>query len=315
MPAEKRATPHPMERTEEFDAFGPWVLPVTTADEVPRLFRPHAGDPTTAQAMIKVPRKISRRDANPSMDLYEHLLVVRDGTVVLLTRTPSQTGGVHQRSVALDRLVGLEESVDLLDGRLVLHPADGPVLRVSFNGASRDTVEALVAVVRQRWQQGAGHAAPERDPHPVPLGLRDLGPDVALVTEYRALIAAEPGMRLLGAHPRRVVRPGAEGGAVSAGGLTRFLHSLWPMHLQGAVVCSDGRELVVIHRRPWWTRGSRPVNSLARTIVPIDRAGPLVVVDHPEYDNVLLARLAGGVVEFPMPVGSPSEVALREALA
>ena len=299
-----------MERTEEFDAFGPWVLPVSEAEDVPRLFRPHAGDPRTAQAMLKVPRSISRRDANPSMDLYEHLLVCRDDTVVLLTRAPTQSGGVHRRTVAATDLVAMEESVDLLDGRLVLVARDGPSLRVSYNGSSRDLIRGFVDVVRATWTTGEGRPAPEPDRHPIPLGLRELGPDVALVTEYRGLVAAEPAMHLLGAHPRDRVEPLAPD---AAGFVTRLTHRLWPMTLQGAVVCSDGREVVVLHRRPWWVRGARPVHSIARTIIPVDRAHGVEALDHPDYRGVRLVRI-GGSLEFPVPLDSAGERALVDAL-
>ncbi len=301
-----------MERTEEFDAFGPWVLPVSDAEGVPRLFRPHAGDPATAEIMLKVPRKISRRDANPAMDLYDHLLLVRDGTVVLLSRAPGERGGVRKRSLGAAELLAIEESVNLLDGRLLLYTREGPALRVAFNGASRDTVRGFVDVVRAHWTQGLspGEPEPEPDPHPVPLGLRDLGPDVALVTEYRALVAAEPAMRLLGAHPRQTVVPAT---TESRGTLTRLAHRIRPMHLQGAVVCSDGRELVVLHRRPWWARGQRPVHSVARTVLPIARAGAPELVDHEVYLGVRIVRV-GGVLELPVPLASSGETALRAAL-
>jgi len=299
-----------MERTEEFDAFGPWVLPVSEAEEVPRLFRPHAGDPHTARVMLKVPRAITRRDANPSMDLYDHVILVRDDTIVLLTRAPSHTGGVHRRSVSADHLLGIEESVNLLDGRLMLYALDSPALRVKFNGASRDTIGTLVREIRALWNEGPGGVEPHPDPHSVPLGLRDLGPDVALVTEYRSLVAAEPAMHLLGAHPRQVVRPVAPD---NRDALTRLAHRLWPMTLQGAVVCGDGRELVVLHRRPWWVRGSRPVHSIARTILPLDRVGVPEVTDHPAYLGVRRLRM-GESLEIPFPVGSPTAAALREAL-
>ncbi len=298
-----------MERTEEFDAFGPWVLPVSTADEVPRLFRPHAGDPQAAEVVLKVPRAIARRDANPAMDLYDHLLLVRDGAVVLLTRAPGERGGVRRRSLAADELLAIEESVNLLDGRLLLVAKEGPSLRVSFNGASRDTVRSFVDVVRGLWTQGSVTSEPQPEQHPIPLGLRDLGPEVALVNEYRALVAAEPAMRLLGAHPRQVVEPAATG---SLAGMTRVAHWFLPMSLQGAIVCTDGREVMVLHRRPWWVRGQRPVHSVARTALPIARAGGLDVVNHSGYLGVRLVRI-GGVLELPVPAGSPGEAALRSA--
>jgi hypothetical protein len=118
-------------------------------------------------------------------------------------------------------------------------------------------------------------------------------------------------MRLLGAHPRQIVLPSPSGtGAV----LTRLAHRVRPMTLQGAVVCSDGREIVVLHRRPWWVRGQRPVHSVARTVIPVARAGTPVLVDHELYPQVHVVRI-GGTLELPVPAGSAGEAALRTACA
>lgn len=297
----------PMERTEEFDAFGPWVLPVRTPDEVPRLFRPLAGDPGTATVVLKVPRRISRRDAHPRMDLYDHLVVLRGEELTLLTRSPADPDGVRRRTVPASALLAIEESVDLLDGRLVVRVLDEKPLVVRYNGASRDLVVPLVAALRQTWRADRPGTAQPGVAHPVPLGLRDLGPDVALVTEYRELVAAEPEMALRGAHARRVVHP-AGGGA-----LTRAVHRVWPMWLQGAVVCTDGVELQVLHRRSWWVRGGKPVHSIARTVLPLDRTLPVEIAPT-SFEGVGEIRVHHDAARFPVPAGSPTETCLREIL-
>lgn len=307
MATDHDVTGHHAERTEEFDAFGPWVLPVRRADEVPRLYRSHEHDPASAQVVLKVPRRIDRRDANPRMDLYDHLLVLRGDTLTVLSRAPGDAGGVRRRVVAAATLLAVEESVDLLDGRLSVAVRDEKPLVVRYNGASRDTVAPLIAGLRRLWRDGTAQAAGVEQADLVPLGLRDLGPDVALVTECRELIAAEPAMAVLGAHARRVVRlrdPGAVSGLV---------HRVWPMWLQGAVVCSDGVELVVLHRRSWWVRGSRPVHSLARTILPLDRAAPVEVLDA-AYRDVRELRVHHDAARFAVPAGSDTERALMEVL-
>ena len=47
--------------TAEYDAFGPWIDEVTTADEVPRLYRDVAIDFAAAHTVLKFPRPIARR--------------------------------------------------------------------------------------------------------------------------------------------------------------------------------------------------------------------------------------------------------------
>ncbi|MCV2394955.1 hypothetical protein OEB99_11615 [Actinotalea sp. M2MS4P-6] len=295
------------ERTEEFDAFGPWVLPVRTRDEVPRLFRSFEQDPGSAQVVLKIPRRISRRDANPRMDLYDHLLVLRGDELTLLSRAPGDTGGVRRRVVTGDQLLAVEDGAELLDGRFSVRVLDEKPLVVRYNGASRDTMAPLVDGLRLLWRDTPPSKVGSGTVEHVPLGLRDLGPDVALVGEYRELIAAEPAMDLRGAHARLLVTPR------DAGSMNRLVHKVWPMWLQGAVVCTDGVELMVLHRRSWWVRGSRPVHSIVRTVLPLTRTVPLEVVPT-GYEDVEEIRVHHDAARFPVPTGSPTQRALLDLL-
>ena len=73
-------------RSAEFDAFGPWVDQVRNASEVPGLYRDYPVDFATSRLVLKVPRNISRRDALPTMDLYDHLLIAGPEALVVLSR-------------------------------------------------------------------------------------------------------------------------------------------------------------------------------------------------------------------------------------
>lgn len=82
--------------TPEYDAFGPWVDPVRSAEEVPPLYRDHPVDLAASRLVLKVPRDIARRDATPDMDLYDHLLVLEADALTVLSRR----GGPRTRSEA-----------------------------------------------------------------------------------------------------------------------------------------------------------------------------------------------------------------------
>lgn len=303
MATDNEVTGYP-ERTEEFDAFGPWVYQVSTPDEVPRLFRPFEGDPTSATMVIKIPRRISRRDANPRMDLYDHLLSLRGDTLTLLSRAPGEADGVRRRVVTAEQVLAIEDSVELLDGRLGLRIADERPLAVSYNGASHDVVGSFVSRLRREVRGTApGTAEASRDEQP----LDALWQDVALVSEYRELIREEPAMSVRAAHARRVVEP------VHASAVRRLLHRWWPMWLQGAVVCSDDVELLMLHRRTWWVRGGKPVHSIARTSLRLGAGLPFEVVPT-GYHGVSEVRIHHDAARFPVPAGSPTERVLRDLL-
>ncbi|MHB1490609.1 MAG: hypothetical protein ACYCTH_08940, partial [Cellulomonas sp.] len=150
-----------MQRTAEFDAFGPWVDEVTDVGGIPRLFRSHPIDLTSALLAIKIPRNISRRDADPSMDLYDHLIVVDETGVTILSRVVDprvRAGAVPAppfttRVLTWSEVTGVTVSTEFVDGLLTLHTT-GAAVTVPFNGSSVSTVDRLVALVRSRY--GAG---------------------------------------------------------------------------------------------------------------------------------------------------------------
>ncbi|MBO1753026.1 hypothetical protein J4G33_14530 [Actinotalea sp. BY-33] len=325
-------------RSPEYDAFGPWVYEVTSPDEVPPLFRDHPLDLASARLVLKVPRRIARRDANPAMNLYDHLLVVDATGLTVLSRR----GETHStRHVPPEQVAAVVDSVNLLDARLAVHlttrdgagvagagrPAgQNPVVAVRYNGASHDVVLGLVDQVRGLYRSGpVGSPRVEDEPtasasahgssrhQGLALDLADLGDqDVALVTAYRDLARRE-GVELLAAHPRTVVRPLGSGAGGAAAGLA---HAAWPMTLHGAVVCRSEDELQLVHRREWWLRGRRPVHSIERTVLPLARVDEVTTGAHPRYADVTVVsvRLGETSLVLPVPAASRAATQLPEAL-
>lgn len=300
-----------MRRTAEFDAFGPWIDEVHTADEVPRLFRDRPIDLEHADLVLKVPRQISRRDANPDMDLYDHLVVADRHGLEVLTRDGST---YRHRRVPLDEVAVIHSSVDLLDGRFHVRGTGrdpGRPLGFRYNSVSHELVERLVHVLRTsiRGTTGApgGVVAPERAVH---LDLRDLGDDdIALVTAQQDLSEREGDVVPVAAHGRRVVP--RRGGALHG-----LLDTVRPVTLQGAVVCSAPAEAHLVHRKDWFSTGRRPVSSVAHTVWVVPHVSR--VTEHPSerYDGVDVLTVTSGAasVEVPFPQGSEGVGALRAAL-
>lgn len=306
--------------TPEYDAFGPWVDPVRTPDEIPPLYREHPVDLAGSRLVLKVPRDIARRDATPDMDLYDHLLVLGPDRFTALSRRT--TGGTADgrrydvRDVPYDQVAAVATSVDLLDGRLTVHALTGPSVAVRFSGSSADVVEGFVDTLRAlAWPvPTTGDPAP-RDPTAGVPGLgrldrRALGEkEIGLVSAYREVADREPGLRALAAHPRRTVVP-------QRGGVSRVLHLLHPMTVQAAVVASDGRELQVFGRRAWLARGRTPVHSESRLVLPLDRLTEVRAVPHPGYAGVVVVTLRAGeaAIDLPVPAGTDAERVLTGLL-
>lgn len=289
-----------MTPNEEYDGFGPWILPVRTADDVPPLFRPRNLDPAGAHMALKVPRSIERRDASPGMDLYDHLLLLDQDSLTVLSRDTGFSGrGFTERRVLLTELAGIRDSVDLLAGRLVVATRDGAVLELTYNGSASDTVGRLVAALQEGFPTVGAGASGDTASAGV-LG-RD---DVDLVGLLRDTRSG--GGKLLLAQPRRRVHP-------TSGPLARVAHLLSPATLHATLVCRGPRSVDVLGRAVPLARGRTPVRSLDRLSLPA--AGVQLIEAGPRrgYAGVTDVVLGVGAARFVVPLNCDRDAAARLA--
>lgn len=281
-----------MTTTSEFDRFGPWIDRVTSAEDVPRLFRAYPLDPGAARLVLKVPRDIPRRDATPDMDLYDHLLVLDDRRLVVLSR--AESGGFTAQELPLDRIASVRDAVNLLDGSLTVTTRDAVAVTIRYNGSGRERVErlidALLAGVAGTGPSRAGAALvaagrAEADPRSLDLGREDQG----LLGDLRDLARHRAAFRPWVGHPRRRVR----------GGLS-------PITLHAAVLAEDEGVLEVIGRHAWLIGGRQPVHSSGRLIVPFEAIDAIRVAAHPRFAGVVVVGLRAGAaeIELVVPEGS-----------
>jgi hypothetical protein len=282
-------------RTAEHDAFGPWIDTVRTIDEVPRLFRPHGVDPFAARLVLKVPRDIPRRDTDPSMDLYEHLLVVGDRELEVLSRDGS---GYGVRRIPFADLVAVRDRVDLLDGLLTLHAADGAELRIPFNGASADVVVELTELLVGLAGAAGGipDGPPARAERVAPRV--DLGADEAgVASAYYDLAARDPQLRYLSSRPRTPLVSTAPGAA----GLLRRLR---PMSLAGAVAACTPRELLILTRRDAVLRRRTATLSIDRLRILRHAISSTTAEPHPSWVGMSIVTIRAGEASFELVAAS-----------
>lgn len=294
----------------EFDAFGPWVDEVTRVQDVPRLYRAHPIDFDRVLLVLKIPREIERRNANPAMHLYDALVILDEERLTVLSRR-SEGDGYGSRSVRLDSLVAMIDSVHLLDGLLELHPEHGQPLVLRYNASSHDRIAALVRRMRDvilgRREPSAGDGevvAPGRVL--LPHAKRDYG----LFGAWAALQGAIPGLQAAAAHPSAALRP-RDGDL-----LAELLHRLRPTRLSAAIVGVSPYEVHLVHRRQWLARGPGEDLSMAHTVL-LRAAGLRVdVAPHPHFDGVDAVRVSTGdaVVDLVLSTESDAGEVLRAAL-
>lgn len=288
-----------MSTTAEYDAFGPWIYEIHSEDEVPRLFRGQGIDLASALLTVKVPREIERRVANPSMDLYDMVLSLGPESVTVLTRRGK---AVERREVRYPDVQGITDVVDLLRGRLVLHCEGNPVT-VAYNASSTDVVAHVVQVLRTKYLTGAAAPRTGQTRVTIPSGVED-----DLQNLYRRLAREDGGGRTLGVQSKRVVTP------VGASGVGRAVARAWPTTMQSAVVVLEERELVVLHRDKPFATGHRPVQSLARTVLPLERLAAVDVRPSQTYEGIGALQLRVGRVTHEFYLEASNARAVAQAI-
>lgn len=304
-------------RVSEYDRFGPWIDEVVTPDDVPRLFRDHPLDLAAARLVLKVPRNIARRDATPDMDLYDHLLVLDDAGLTVLTRRGAGAaarrgvapGGYDAATVRAAEMVAIRDVVNILDGHLSVHSHDGAVLSVRYNGSGRANVERLVTGLRDaasRQPAGAVGAALRAAAQAEAGRLGPLDPgrdDLALASDFRDLARENRALTAWTCHGRVALAPSSGG---VAGLARRALLGVSPMTLHGAILAGDDVALEVLGRHDWLVRGRAPVHSSSRLVLPLRAPERVDVVAHPDYAGVAVVRVAAGaaMLELAVPEGS-----------
>lgn len=131
----------------EYDAFGPWIYPIPTYDDMPRRFRQYYEELQSSQYFFKVPINAERSAMRPGMDLYRSVLAIYHDRVVVLEWDGSE---VRRRDIAMDAIQAVRTSSDLLPSDLTLFIADGSTVRLDYNAVSSHEIEKVVDFLRER---------------------------------------------------------------------------------------------------------------------------------------------------------------------
>ena len=150
------------EDRREYDAFGPWVYNIKAERDIPKRFRAACERHRAARFLLKVPRRVDRRDAHPGMDLYVAVLAVHNHGVSLMRLTGE---GVTTQDAVWDEVAALESHINLLIGRWTLMLRDGGAFAVDYNAVSSDLMDKVTDFVRSRWiRHGEAPRVLEPDP-------------------------------------------------------------------------------------------------------------------------------------------------------
>ena len=131
----------------EYDAFGPWIYPIRSREDMPRRFLESYEELQSSRFFFKIPINADRSAMRPGMDLYRSVLAVFSDRVVVLDWNGS---AVTRRDIAMETIEAVRTSSDLLPSILTIYLAEGDVFRLDYNAVSSHEIDKLVDFLRER---------------------------------------------------------------------------------------------------------------------------------------------------------------------
>lgn len=133
--------------TKEYDAFGQWIFEINDEYTMPPLFVKYYQEKETPLMLIKIPRKIDRRDATPDMNLYDYVIGAFESYLYILKRVEDS---VEERRILYDSVVAIKNTAALLRGQVHLF-LKGETIIIDYNTASEDKIFKLINIIRARY--------------------------------------------------------------------------------------------------------------------------------------------------------------------
>ena len=134
--------------TNEYNAFGPWVLEINDEHTMPPLFTGYYKEQAQPLMLIKIPRKIDRRDAVPGMHLYDYVIGAFDAYLYIMKRVRD---GVDEKRVSYESVAAVKNTISLLKGQLSLYLHD-EIVTIDYNTVSEPIMMKLINIIRERYQ-------------------------------------------------------------------------------------------------------------------------------------------------------------------
>ncbi len=140
------------EALREYDAFGPWLLQIRSAADMPPRFRSAYAGLEDSDYLIKIPRSMDRRDAYPGADLYGAVFALDVDGFTLLEAVDGAEGFVS-RQISWDDVAAVRIVSNLLRSDFALLLKEGDELTVTYNSVSAELMTRVAAFVRQHCME------------------------------------------------------------------------------------------------------------------------------------------------------------------
>lgn len=136
----------------EYDRFGPWIIEIKEAVDVPPQFERETDRILSAVRAIKIPKNIERRKLKPGMPMYDTVLAIYDGYIELMQRNDTiiTATSLNYRDIRI-----IEKVHDLMSGHVFFH-AGQQIYSFAYNPISGEIIDDVLDFIRERYIEKSG---------------------------------------------------------------------------------------------------------------------------------------------------------------
>ncbi len=184
-----------IERSKEYDSFGPWIYEIDEEHEMPAIFRKYYNENETPLILFKVPRNIERRNATPNTDLYDYLVGAYDEYLHIYKRSGQR---VTRQKIYYNDISAVKDTHALLKGEFVLFTQNGPAI-IEYNTVSEEIILKLIDIIEKKICVDSQRLRMESIP--VEYSEDESTIDILFFNLFGRLQSADPGRSLIAYQP------------------------------------------------------------------------------------------------------------------
>jgi hypothetical protein len=129
---------------KEYDQFGPWLVEIKSAQDIPPQFEDQSGLLDDALFAFKTPVHQERRNLKPGMLLYSQIVIIQNEFIIHLSIKGEK---IHANKMWFKDVLLLTHGGDLLDNYIGLQSNQGEMI-IRYNLVSQDIASRAIQVLR-----------------------------------------------------------------------------------------------------------------------------------------------------------------------
>ena len=242
---------------EEYDAFGPWILEINEVYKMPPLFVPYYKEDGKPLLLLKIPRRIERRDATPDMDLYDYVVGMFEEYICVLKRIGDR---VQEQKIYYTHIHAVKNIQALLKGEVYFY-TNNEIMTIKYNTVSQDVISAMIDIVRSKYM---GKKARKLDMENIPYSIQTI--EYLYVHLINRLKQNEEGIKLVAYQPNIQILNRSRSVIQS---IIRFFSSR--LLLLCTAFITNGNELIVLEQEKPVRENRKSLLTYTHLFLPLDR--------------------------------------------